>query len=82
VSRRQKIVVLSTTKAEYVAVKEACKKLIWLKDFMKNIDKEQVTPSPHSDSQSAINLATNPVYHDKTMHIDVRYHFICIFFEG
>jgi len=31
---------------------------------------------PHNDSQSVINLANNSVYHDKTKHIDVRYHFI------
>lgn len=30
----------------------------------------------HSDSQSAIHLCKNPVYHEKTKHIDVRYHFI------
>ena len=28
------------------------------------------------DSQSAIHLATNPVYHSKTKHIDVKYHFV------
>ena len=43
---------------------------------MKEFGKEQVSPSPHSDSQSVTNLASNSVYHDKTKHIDVRYHFI------
>ena len=28
------------------------------------------------DSQSAIHLATNPAYHSRTKHIDVRYHFL------
>ena len=28
------------------------------------------------DSQSAIHLATNPIYHSKTKHIDVKYHFV------
>ena len=28
------------------------------------------------DSQSAIHLATNPVYHSKSKHIDVKYHFV------
>jgi len=34
-------------------------------------------PSLHSDSQSAIDLANNLVYYDRTKHIDMRYHFIC-----
>jgi len=45
---------------------------------MKELSKEQMTPSLHSDSQSVIDLANNSVYHDRTKHIDVRYHFIRI----
>ena len=60
VSRLQKIVTLSTIEAEYVTVTEAFKELIWLKNFMKELDQEQVTPSLYSDSQSAINLVNNP----------------------
>ena len=33
-------------------------------------------PELHCDSQSAIQLAKNPVFHAKTKHIDVKYHFI------
>ena len=43
---------------------------------MKDLEKEQEAPSLHNDSQSAINLANNLVYHDRITHIDVRYHFI------
>ena len=57
---------------------ETCKELIWLNDFMKELGKEQVTPLLHSDNQSAINLANNPIYHDRTKHIGVWYHFIRI----
>ena len=56
---------------------EACKELIWQKDFLKELGKEQEAPSQHSDRQSMIDLANNQVYHDKTKHINVRYHFIC-----
>jgi len=70
--RLQKIVALS------VVVTKACKELILLNDFMKELGKEQVSPSLHSDNQSAINLVNNPVYHDRTKPIDVWYHFIHI----
>ena len=33
-------------------------------------------PTLHCDSQSAILLAKNPVFHAKTKHIEVKYHFI------
>ena len=50
VLRLQKIVALSTMEVEYVAAIEVYKELIWLKDFMKELGKEQVTQSLHSDS--------------------------------
>ena len=43
---------------------------------MKVLGKEQEAPSLHSDNQSAINLANNLIYYDRTKHIDVWYHFI------
>ena len=33
-------------------------------------------PTLHCDSQSAIMLAKNPVFHAMTKHIDVKYQFI------
>ena len=61
-SRLQKIITLSMTEAEYVAMIEPCNELILLKDFMKELGKEQVSPSLHIDSQRAIDLANNPIY--------------------
>jgi len=49
---------------------------IWLKGFLKELEKKQEIPSLHIDNQSAIDLANNLVYHNRTKHIDVRYHFI------
>jgi len=48
---------------------------------MKELGKEHISPSLHSDSQSAIDLVNNPVYCDRTKYIDVRYHFIHILLE-
>ena len=39
-------------------------------------------PTLHCDSQSAIMLARNPVFHAKTKHIDVKYHFIREVLDG
>ncbi|KAK8926175.1 hypothetical protein KSP39_PZI018367 [Platanthera zijinensis] len=70
----QDIVALSTTEAEYIAVVEAAKEAIWLKGLTKELRITQEAVKVHCDSQSAICLAKDPVYHARTKHIDVRYH--------
>ncbi len=76
VSQLQKIVTISTTKAEYVAVIEASKELIWLQGLLTKLGFEQEMNVLHSDSQSAIHLAKNSAFHSRTKHINLRYHFI------
>ncbi len=76
VLRLQKIVALSTTEAEYVAVTEAGKVMVWLQGFLEELGQRQKKSILHSDSQSAIFLAKNPTFHSRTKHIQLRYHFI------
>ena len=75
-SNLQKIVTLSTTEIEYVAVTEAGKEMIWLHGFLDELCKKQEMGILHSDSQSAIFLAKNSVLHSKSKHIQIKYHFI------
>ncbi|KAK8936149.1 hypothetical protein KSP39_PZI013475 [Platanthera zijinensis] len=70
----QDIVALSTTEAEYIAAVEAAKEAIWLKGLTKELRITQEAVKVHCDSQSAVCLAKDPVYHARTKHIDVRYH--------
>jgi hypothetical protein len=50
---------------------------IWLKRLLKEINfaQEEATQI-YLDNKSAIELAKNPVYHERSKHIDVKYHFI------
>ncbi|RVX04508.1 Retrovirus-related Pol polyprotein from transposon TNT 1-94 [Vitis vinifera] len=75
-SNLQKIVTLSTTEAEYVAATEAGKEMIWLHGFLDELGKKQEMGILHSDSQSAIFLAKNSIFHSKSKHIQTKYHFI------
>ncbi|KAL2242583.1 UNVERIFIED_CONTAM: Retrovirus-related Pol polyprotein from transposon TNT 1-94 [Sesamum indicum] len=75
-SQLQHIVALSTTEAEYIATTEAFKEALWLSGLLSEIGFLKEKPVIFSDSQSAIQLCKNPVFHDRTKHIDVRYHFI------
>ncbi|KAE8691518.1 Vacuolar-sorting receptor 1 [Hibiscus syriacus] len=76
VSQLQKIVALSTTEAEYFAVTEASKEMVWLQSFLEELGKKQENNVLYCDSQSAIHLAKNPSFHSRTKHIQLRYHFI------
>jgi len=64
------------TEAEYVAATEACKEAIWLSRLLGDLGVTTDTLVLHNDSMSAIQLAQNPVFHAKTKHIEVKYHFI------
>lgn len=72
----QSVVALSTTEAEYIALNEAAKEAIWLKGLSEEMGFKQSSVQIMCDSQSAIALAKNSVYHERTKHIDVKFHFI------
>ncbi|GAB2289888.1 hypothetical protein Dimus_038073 [Dionaea muscipula] len=75
-SRLQKCVALSTTEAEYIAAVEAGKEMLWVKRFLQELGISQTDYRVHCDSQSALDLSKNAMYHSRTKHIDVRYHWI------
>lgn len=77
-SRKQKTVALSSSEAEYIAASDACKEAVYLGRLLCEIYKEQKKDAIvlHVDNQSAIKIAENPMYHGRTKHIGIRYHFI------
>ncbi|MCO5555147.1 hypothetical protein L7F22_008689 [Adiantum nelumboides] len=75
-SRLQTCVTQSTTEAEYIVASEACKEVVWLGRLVTDLGIKEETPMLYCDSQSAIQLARNPVYYSNTKHVDVKYHSI------
>jgi hypothetical protein len=76
-SKRQELVTLSTTEAEYVAMTHAAKEAIWVQSIHAEIFHEAIQPFPLcGDNQSAISLVCDDRFHARTKHIDIRYHFI------
>ena len=76
-SKRQPTVSLSSTKAKYRAAVGAVQKSTWLKLLMEDLHQKSDYPiSLLCDNQSAIRLAENPVFHARTKHVEVHYHFI------
>ena len=50
--------------------------MVWLTDFLEEIDRKREEELLHSDSQSAIHLAKNPAFHTRMKHIHLKYHFV------
>ncbi|GKB21668.1 retrovirus-related pol polyprotein from transposon TNT 1-94 [Tanacetum coccineum] len=72
----QHVVALSTIEAEYMALTEAVKEAIWLRGLLEELGVELNTVAVNCDNQGAIHLSRNHVFHERTKHINVRYHFI------
>ena len=64
-SRLHKFVALSTAEVEYIAVVEADKELIWVKNFLSELGMKEERFLFHCDNQSVIHLAKNVAYHSR-----------------
>ena len=75
-SKKQPVVALSTSEAEYIALSCAAQEAVWLKllltSFGVSIDKPITIKE---DNQGAIAIARDPVKHTRAKHIDIRFHF-------
>lgn len=74
-SKKQKNVTLSSTEAEYVGISECCKEAIYLRSLQNEITGHIQCIVILNDNQSAHKLLQNPVFHNRTKHIDIRFHF-------
>ncbi|MBW0577314.1 hypothetical protein O181_117029 [Austropuccinia psidii MF-1] len=69
-AHKQKVVSLSSAEAEYNALNESVQDLAWTKQLIFEVTNKVISCTLHSDNQSAIAIASNPVYHHGTRHID------------
>ena len=67
----------SSNESKYRAISTACSEITWLRGLLDELGFSQIDPTPlHGDNISVIQIATNPVYHERTNHIEVDCHFI------
>ncbi|CAL5357308.1 unnamed protein product [Camellia sinensis] len=76
-SRKQPIVTLSTTEAEFVAAAACASQAVWMKRILEKLSlEESKCTAILCDNSSTIKLSKNPVLHGRSKHIDVRFHFL------
>ena len=76
-ARKQAIVSRSSTESEYKAIANATAEIMWVQTLLRELG----IPSPRAarlwcDNIGAKYLSANPVFHDRTKHIEVDYHFV------
>jgi hypothetical protein len=76
-SRKQTSVALSSTEAEYMAISMTSCVAIWLRKLLAGLFDQELDPMVICcDNKSCFKLSGNPVFHDRSKHIEIRYHFI------
>lgn len=76
-SKKQSVVARSSAEAEFRAMAHGICELLWLKIILTDLKINWERPMKlYCDNKSAINIAHNPVQHDRTKHIEVDRHFI------
>lgn len=75
-SSKMKIVTLSSTEAEYVALAHAVTEIVYLRRLLKEIGFQQFGPTRvYEDNLSCIKIVEGELNHKTTKHISIRYHY-------
>jgi hypothetical protein len=76
-SKKQNVVARSSAEAEYRAMASTTSEIIWLRALLIDLGFASFQPiNMFCDNQAAIHIASNPVFHERTKHIEVDCHFV------
>ena len=76
-SKKQHTVACSSAESEYRAMAQTTRELVWLKQLLKELGEEIKKPMQlYCDNKAAMYIASNPVFHERTKHIEVDCHYV------
>lgn len=76
-SKKQASISLSSTEVEYRSIRKVNVEITWSARLLEDISVHPLLPVPvYSDSQAAIHIAHNPVFHERTKHVELDCHFV------
>jgi hypothetical protein len=67
---------VTTTEAEYVVACDASKEVVWLKGLYAEFCGDTSCITLFCDTHSVICLTKDQMFHEKTKHIDIKYHYM------
>jgi len=75
-SKKQSTVSKSSAESEYRAMSQAASEVTWLVRLLEELQIKHITPvTLYCDNQSALHIAKNPIFHERTKHIEIDCHF-------
>ncbi|KAL2337544.1 hypothetical protein Fmac_011990 [Flemingia macrophylla] len=76
-SKKQNVVARSSVEAEYRSMAMITCELMWIKQLLQELRFCEVEQMKlYRDNQAALHIASNPVFHDRTKHIEIDCHFV------
>jgi hypothetical protein len=76
-STKQRSMSFNSVEAEYMAASLVACEALWLRKLLLGLFEQELEAIMiDCDNQSCIKLSENLVFHDRSKHIDIRYHFI------
>ncbi|CAL1379865.1 unnamed protein product [Linum trigynum] len=76
-TKKQSVVARSSAEAEYRAMASTVSELVWLRWLLSELGISCSSSTPlYCDNQAALHIAANPVFHERTKHVEMDCHFV------